>query len=313
MKYLNRKRFYIVALLILVVTGDILAQSAIDKKVDSLFVIASSGDIKYRDKLEPAMDAIAAMGEAAVPRIVSKMTTKSARERVTINQILKKIGSPAVPYMVQSLKSPDELVLQRICTSLGEIGDSSATGAIIAVSTNSNWQVRDQALGALGNIGSNQADNAVLFGFNDTIGQVRKAVAVASRKLKITKAIPALVHLLGDDFYGARMSAYETLLILDTTLVLSSIADSLGSTNQMVGNLGCYVLGELGGDQSLDLLWSQYGSPDPLRRAHAVTALIKADPNDNCGFRDKILQQESDRFVLLKLESAIYTAQNEQQ
>ena len=82
-------------LLLTVISGLAAADTELERKVDSLFVIASSGEVKYRDMVEPAKDSIAAIGADAVPILVDKFTTKSARERWTIIKILEKIGSPA--------------------------------------------------------------------------------------------------------------------------------------------------------------------------------------------------------------------------
>jgi HEAT repeat protein len=277
------------------------------RKIDSLFVIASSGELKYRDMTEPAMDSIAAFGAEAVPILIDKFTTKSARERWTVIWILQRIGSPAVPYLVNALKRPDGLVVQRVCWALGDIGDTAAVEPLIGVTTHSRWQVREQAVGALGKIGDRRGQQAVMSALNDPIGQVRKAAAVSCGKLQVEQSIEQLVHMLGDDFYGARLAAVEALLKLDTDKVVTTLADSLNSANELVGDLGCYLLGQFGTDAALDLLMSQTGSADPDRRAHAAIALIKADPDDNCGYHQLLLERETDRLNRLKIKSALST------
>ncbi|MGD8605242.1 MAG: hypothetical protein PVF49_11795, partial [Anaerolineales bacterium] len=63
--------------IILIAAGSLLAAdegqterttpARLEKKLDSLFIIASSGEVRYRDMNEPAMDSIAAYGVDAVP------------------------------------------------------------------------------------------------------------------------------------------------------------------------------------------------------------------------------------------------------
>ena len=65
------------------------AQSLMEQKVDSLFMIASSGDIKFKDLVKPAIDSLAAMGGEITPLLIDKFDTKSARERVTLMNIIK--------------------------------------------------------------------------------------------------------------------------------------------------------------------------------------------------------------------------------
>lgn len=286
------------------------SQEALKRKIDDLFMIASSAELRVRDQVEPAKDSIAAIGVDAVPILVDKLDTQSARERWTVIQILKKIGSPAVPYLIRSLKNPKGLVVERVCWALGDIGDSSAVEALMEVTTHRRWQVRDEAFGALGDIGSARAGETVRLGFTDAVGQVRKSAVVAAGKIGLNDAIAELVGTLGDDFYGARLSAVEALLMLDTAAVVEAIADSVNSYNSLVGDLGCHVLGRLGTDRSLDILMPQTRADAYSRRAHAAVAVIQADPLDNCGYWQTIIEKETDSLVLLKINSAIYSVQD---
>jgi HEAT repeat protein len=296
-----------------VLASGVLAQSALRRKVDSLFVIASAGSITHRDLVEPAIDSIAALGPQVVPILVDKYDTRSARERHTINNILRKIGHEATPHLVEALRRPDGETVSRVCWTLGYIKDSASVEPLMQMADHERWQVRDNALDALGKIGHRDADPVVLAGMADTIGQVRKAAAVAAGRLEIDSAAAMLVHLLGDEFYGARMSAMESLLKLDTALVRKVIADSLESANSVVGNLGCRILGRIGGDAAIEVLLQQTRSDDSWRRAFAGEALIAADPLDNCGYHRFLLLDEPDRLVRLKITSALQRAHEEQE
>ncbi|MFQ5499781.1 MAG: HEAT repeat domain-containing protein, partial [Candidatus Zixiibacteriota bacterium] len=269
---------------------------------------ASSGELKYRDMVKPAIDSIAALGTEAVPLLVDKFTTKSARERHTIINILKEIGSAAVPSLVAALNRPSGLVVQRVCWALGDIGDTAAVTPLIEQRTHSRWQVREQVMDALGDIADKRGSAVAQQALRDSIGQVRKAAAVACGKIGVDESIEELVHALSDAFYGARMSAVNSLLSLDTAVVLAALSDSLPSSSAGMGNLACYVLGQIGSDEAIELLRVQTSSPDPERRAHASVALVAADPLDNCGYRESILAAESDRLVRLKIESAVHQA-----
>ncbi len=48
------------------VASEIAISPEVTKKVDSLFIIASSAEVKYKDMVQPAIDSIAAIGEMAV-------------------------------------------------------------------------------------------------------------------------------------------------------------------------------------------------------------------------------------------------------
>ncbi|MFQ6008335.1 MAG: HEAT repeat domain-containing protein, partial [Candidatus Zixiibacteriota bacterium] len=185
------------------------------------------------------------------------------------------------------------------------IGDSTAVEPLIGVTNHSRWQVRDQAVGALGKIGDPRAKDAVMLALNDPVEQVRKAAVVSCGKLTIERSIPYLIHALGDRFYGTRLSAVEALLKMDTAKVIAALSDSIYSENDLVGDLCCSLLGEIGSDVAIDLLMIQTDSPDPDRRAHAAMAIIKADPEDNCGYHQVLLEKETDPLNRVKIESAL--------
>jgi HEAT repeat protein len=288
------------------------AQSAMEKRLDSLFVIASSGEVRFRDQNEPAMDSIAAYGAQAVPFLIDKFTTKSARERWTVIWTLQRIGSEAVPDLVAALDGEDGMVVQRVCWALGDIGDTAAVEGLIRINDHSRWQVRDQVARGLGKIGDPRGASTVERALTDEIGQVRKQAAVAFGQLGLNYSIDKVAHLLGDEFYGARWMAAEALLKLDTITVLDVLEDSLMSSNRVLGNVACWVLGKIATDEALQMLHTQAQATDPDRRSHALVALAVADPDDNCGFRQSLIENETDRFVLLKVNSAIVAAQNEQ-
>ncbi len=308
---MRNKVSLLILLLVLSITTNSTAQSTLKKQVDSLFVIASSGELKYRDLVKPTIEELASLGSVIVPILVDKLDTKSARERLTVNNIFKAIGAGAVPYLITSLKNPNGLIVQRVCTALGDIKDSSAVDALIAIADHSRWQVRDQAIGSVGDIADNKADDAVLFAFNDEIGQVRKSAAVSSGKMKILESVQLLIHQLGDDFYGARMSAAEALLKLDSTYIAESLGDSLFSQNSFVSSLGCQILGKIKTDIAIDILYQTFHTSTGSLKLSAALALLEADSTDLCGFQDEIMSAGFDKFSSLKLKSVLQASDTE--
>lgn len=300
-------RFILISLLIVIATiqsGVGAVDMALSRKVDSLFIVASTGEIKYKDLVQPAKDSLAAIGADAVPFLIDKLDTKSAGERVALMEIFKKIGKPAIPDLVKALKRENGLVVERVASALGEIADSSAAPGLISVAKHHRWQVREQSIGSLGKCKDQRGDSAVASALLDTIGQVRKSAAVSAGQLHLNGSIRNLVHMLDDDFYGARMCALETMLTLDTAKVIAAIADSLVSSNARIGDRGCMVLGRLHNAKANDLLMMETKSEDANRRMHAGLALITSDPQDSCGLEKLFLDKEADPVVRLKLQSA---------
>jgi HEAT repeat protein len=310
---MNSKRKYMVGLgliLTVMIAAGSLAEDApltsVDRRVDSLFVIASSGVLQYRNSPEQAVafDSIVAMGAEAVPRLVEKYRSKRARERHTVNDILVEIGSAAVPYLTTSLADEDSRQVNRICYTLGEIGDSLAVPDLIRAANHQDWWVRSGCAGALGKIGDTAANATVMSLLADSVELVRKAAVVAAGKLMIEDGLEAIVHCLGDKFYGVRMCASEALIKFGRRAV-KPIVDSLGSGNILLGNLGCTTLGLIGGDLAAFNVAPQLESVRPIRRALAVEAIENSNSSLACGFVDLLKETESDPLVLFFIEKTL--------
>ncbi|MDF1545599.1 MAG: HEAT repeat domain-containing protein, partial [bacterium] len=174
----------------------------------------------------------------------------------------------------------------------------------------SSWQVREKAIDALGKLKDDRGSATAISSLTDSVGQVRKAAAVALGRLGSNESIPELTSALGDDFYGARMSAMEALVKLDTAEVILTLSDSMSSANEMIGNLACRALGEIGTDEARDVLLIQVERGSLQRRAQAALAIVNSDPEDRCGFHQQIITAETDRLVRIQIESAIKSAEN---
>ena len=101
------------------------------KKVDSLFVLACGGLEKYRDQAQPAESTLVKMREKAVPYLLEKLTTQSAREKWTLIRILGKIGEPATIPVIERLDSEDKDETKLAIRILGDIKDSRAVKPLI--------------------------------------------------------------------------------------------------------------------------------------------------------------------------------------
>lgn len=269
-----------------------------EKKVDSLLVIASSGQIKYRDHVQPAKDSLVALGGPAVARLVDHYNTKSARRRHTLTDIVERIGTAGTPYLIEALSGADAEKKSLLCYSLGIVKDTSAVAVLIENSGDPDWRVRSNIATALGEIGDSRAGQTLITMLSDPVEIVRKSAAVSCGKLKQPEMILPLVHLLGDDFYGARLMASQSLVEYGHDAI-KPITDSLNSANYRLGNLGCTTLGKIGGDEAGFSVSQQILSNDPIRRALAVEAILHSGSSLACGFVEILAETETDPIVLL--------------
>jgi HEAT repeat protein len=288
---------FLAVLLVGAMCGQCPARSETDKKVDSLFIIASSGEIKYRDMVAPAIDSLVAMGKPAVPRLLELYDTQVARERHALNTILEKIGHDAVPYLIKALNTTDVEKLSRLCYTLGNIKDSAAVDALMKKASHDDWGVRSNAVTALGQIGDKKGAENVIRALQDSVETVRKSAAVAAGRMILKEAIKPLVHMLGDKYYGPRMAAADALLKMPD-FAAHIISDSLHSSNELLGNLGITLLGQIGGDAAAYRVGRELESQSPIRRALAAEAIYNSNSSLGCGFIEILIGAETDSTVL---------------
>ena len=110
--------------------------------------------------------------------------------------------------------------------------------------------------------------------------------------------------MLADDFYGARMSAYEALIKYDPMTVTESLIPVLPELKGYAMNLGCQLLAQTRAAKAVSTLIELSQASDPQVRSYASVALIQADPENKTGFHQRLLDNESDRLNLLKLKGA---------
>lgn len=292
------------ALLVLLPVPVLSATPMQQKKIDSLFVIASSGEVRFREASAAAVDSLVAMSTDVVPSLVNKLETKSARERVTIISILKRIGSPALPHLLQSLGRSEGLIVERVCNALGEIADSSASDGLQRMVAHPRWQVRDEALAALSKLSGVSAIEAIASGMDDSIGHVRKSAALAAGACRDEALLPGLVRLLDDPFYGARMNAAAAIMNFDTTSAVAVIGNSMLQLSASGAFLACDLLGRLRGEQAEIFLSLELESSEPARRARAARALLMIDSVRFADRVDSIRQSlPGDSLLIRQLDS----------
>ena len=156
------------------------AETSIGEKIDSLFITASSLDIKYRDSVGPAREAIASLGTEGVPHLIEMLGTPHGRERAALEDIFKKIGEQAVPQLTEALLTTDSLRLSRVAKMLYFFPDTSSVDNLLKVVNNDYYSARYQAIRALGAIGDSRATSAIRGAMKDSVELVRTIAAVSA-------------------------------------------------------------------------------------------------------------------------------------
>jgi len=277
MKVRNRYAAGVLLCLILM-SSAIHARQTLEEKVDSLFVIAASLDIKYRDRVEPARDSIAALGVEAVPKLIDMLGTRHARKRVALREIFKKIGPPAVPLLNKALAESDSLRQSRVALMLYYLPDSSSVEYLMKVVDEDYYWTRYQAMRALGKIGDRKASKAIMKRLQDKNELVRTVAAAAAGWLKDPELVYPLIKAFNDPYYGVRMAAHESLRSFDCGSKRQYIEASLTAPSPAIRR---HLLGIVAEDTCLydpATVRLCMSDDDPVVRSLALKAAYRLDP-----------------------------------
>ncbi len=264
------------------------AEKSIADRIDSMFVIASSLDIKYKDQVEPARDSIAALGVEAVPHLIEMLGTPHGRERAALEDIFRKIGTPAVPLLNSALLTTDSLRLSRVATILYFFPDTSSVTNLLEVAHNPYYSARYQIIRALGAIGDWRAVPAIRGAMKDSIELVRTIASVSAGRLKDPALMPELLRALNDDYYGVRMSAHEALDKFDCPEKTAFIAENLAVATLDAQEHLLTIMAEDTCRYDLQIIKPFLNYAEPLKKSLALRAAYRIDPNFVSGYISKM-------------------------
>lgn len=293
-----------VVLLFLITSSAAFAQTeadSVNQIVDSLFIQASTKNINYQDQVKPAQEALGAMGEAAVPRLVEKMDTQDARSMLALVDIFKLIGRPAVPYIVDALSETDPFKRRLAARALGEMKDSTAVGGLLQYTDDPDFRIRAGTVLALGKIGDRRGIEAAVKALGDGDYLVRLDAATSLSIFADPGTIDILIGALSDSYYGVRFQAAEALGNIGQPSV-EPVMDALSSTEDTTA---FYLLSEVAGnlkdEKLIKPLMDVLNSDDPIARGFAVEGLSKFESTKAMDILRKIKDKETHPFVLGKL------------
>jgi len=256
-------------------------------KVDSLFVRASSGQLKYRDLVEPHKKALREM-PTAIPYLVEKLSIRDARERRTLIDILGKMPDAVMP-VCSATQSSNRDVVKTACEILAELKGSRAIPYLIKVLDHPDILARGNAAVAIGKCGSTSspsraqsrdggkgAKNGLLKALEDSVNFVRTQAAAGLGFLKDTTTLSNLTTALQDEYYGVRFAAVSSLAKFDSSAI-SYLLKSLDSDEPMVRQLSAEALGKIRARRAVSRLSKLLKSKFWSDRLAAIEALAQID------------------------------------
>lgn len=284
-------------------TLQIKSNQSVDEKVDSLFNQATTGEKKYDSQVKPSIDSLIAMGEKAIPRLIQKLNTKEAVDRVRLEDIFIGIGKPSVPYLIKYLNSNNPRGLRLSCYLLGKIGDTTATLPLLNLTHDKDWRIRASAIDGVGRLKDKRATYYLINALKDTVENVRRAAAFGLGELKDTVSIEPLLQALKDSYYGVRMNALQSIINIGKSAVNYIIVFS-NTEKGIPQRLAIQSLGEIKEKKSIGILSDFSNSDDWHVRACAIEALGKMSSKKALKIILSRKKIEVHPFVIQKIETA---------
>ncbi len=250
-----------------------LSQEEANELVERLFIQASSGEIKYRDVVQPSKDSIIALGAKALPVMCSKLTSRDARERWTISDIFRGLGKVATDSLISYLDSNNKWVLLNVGRCLEQIKDTSATLPCLPLLSHDYYPVRSQFAQAIGRAADPRATEDLIYLLKrDEVGDVRKSAAVALGRIADSQAIIPLVRALADPYFGVRKTASRALTQYDP-VPMQAVVSYCDSLSGIYLGTALETLGSSENPKIVPFLAEYLSHDQSLIRGYAIMAL----------------------------------------
>jgi HEAT repeat protein len=193
----------------------------------------------------------------------------------------------AVPYLIEALEEPREMIQRYSAQALGRIRAYTAIPALIKWSRQGGDYVRFDCVSALGKLDDPRVHPPLIEALKDESSYVRWAAAEGLGELGVVGAYPRLVTGLRDSSSYVRSASAKALGQIGDAAAIPHLKSSLYDRNLWVRNASARALARLGDQEGIPILIKNLESEaqerDELVRAQAAEFLREAT-GENFGF-----------------------------
>ncbi len=183
---------------------------------------------------DAAAHALGKIGTPAIPALLDALHVYDWEVRSGAARALGMIGDPiAIPALMDDLHDNDSDVRSNAARVLGKIGDPAIPALLDALHDDANWTVRSGAARALGMIGDPASIPALLDALHVYDWEVRSEAADALGKIG-DPAIPALLDALHDANWTVRSGAARALGMIGDPASIPALLDGLHDADSQV-------------------------------------------------------------------------------
>jgi HEAT repeat protein len=177
------------------------------------------------------------LGGALVPALMDALGTEEDRNRRgRLVRVLKGIGNPAHPLLLDALQSQTWYVVRNTLNILGEFGERDHAAAIGRKLQHGDARVRRAAARALGKIGGVESESLLVGAVGDRDAETQREVLLCLASMKAQSAVPALGELA-----KSRSLASEARELVISTLAQIGSASAVPALGEVVKPKGIFA------------------------------------------------------------------------
>lgn len=267
--------------------------------------------------------------------LIQELGSENEIVRMRAGETLISLGPIAVEPLIRALESSDHPARYLIASTLGCIGEKSATPALIRALRDKDPLVRLHAAAALGKLKDSRAVEPLIHSLFDATGQsgihpftgepltVRAAAAQSLGELKDKRAVPALISALSDPNGSVRRAAVQALMQIGDQRAIEALSNMLQvETDQNIRLLIIKAIWHIGGEKAIHILQELTRHEDKqiaeaakalkLRTSASHPLRRRDDADKHIGFKGRVvivptLSASLSAGALLCAAFAIYT------
>ena len=194
---------------------------------------------------EPALHALASLGEAAEPELRAAIRQKSGAHRSRLLPLLASRRA-ALPELLECLTDDDPQVRTLACDALGRIGDPSAVPGLFGLIGDRDPRVTHAAISAIQSLGSDEAKRHALEAARSTEPRVRRSAVRIISYFAYPDAIGVLLEASADPDERIGNTAMGGLALLEDPRATAALLDATRHPSAPTRAAACRALAALG-------------------------------------------------------------------
>ncbi len=279
---------------------------------ESLVAAGHSGAAEQEPQSDRPTESAEHTPERRIRELIAELGNEDVLTVYKTARELKKIGKPAIPFLVEALGHTEKRVRRAAAVLLGELNATSAVPALVEAFQNATRTSDRMILAAtLGRLRDERGLSALMDGLKAKDKQLQAVSARAIAQFEDSRAVPTLVDLLDSSDELVRGSAVYALKKIGEKGIpeLSrALATTKGSTKVEVLNL----LAEVGGDESIAAIQTALEDVNMYVRLAAARSLARLGNTDGLPVANEALRSsspETRKFgmdIIQQLGDAVY-------